>query len=737
MTSAVEPGGPEDELRAEIEFLRRQLAANRGAHHMALADSRLETEEAEAQARDARAAERRRAALLDMGDRMRDGDGPVAMALIAAETVGVALRVERVGFGTMEPDGGGFTIERDWTAPDRPSRTGRFALGSSGSYFAEPVAGGTLAVADAAGEPNRDRLAALGVGAFLLHPVAEDGRLVALLCIDQGTPRPWSTEEVTFARDVAERIRGAIERRRAEEALRGLAASLEHEVEERTRDRDRLWRLSNDIMVVAELDTTIIEINPAWTATLGWTAAELQGVRVVDLVHADDLDRALATFRSLAEGQSLWRFDARLRHKDGRHRWVSWTAAPGEGFVVGVARDVTAEKEQAEERAALEEQLRQSQKMEAVGQLTGGIAHDFNNLLTGITGALDLVRRRLAEGRSGEIERYVGLAMTSAQRAAALTHRLLAFSRRQPLDPRPVDGNHLVASIEELLRRTLGETVVLEIDLADGLWATFCDPHQLENALLNLCINARDAMPDGGTLRVTTSNSRIDLRSARERDMEPGAYVTFTVTDTGTGMPPEVIARAFDPFFTTKPIGQGTGLGLSMIYGFARQSNGHVAIHSEVGRGTTMRLDLPRHAGSGEVAATTEIAEALPTGQGETVLVVDDEDTVRMLVAEVLGEFGYRTLQASDGSAGLEVLRSSARIDLLVTDVGLPGGINGRQVADAGRVLRPDLKVLLMTGYADVAALGHASLEANMHLMTKPFSMEALAVKVRAIIAEG
>ena len=389
------------------------------------------------------------------------------------------------------------------------------------------------------------------------------------------------------------------------------------------------------------------------------------------------------------------------------------------------------------ERERVEDALRQAQKMEAVGQLTGGLAHDFNNLLTGISGSLELLQSRVAQGRIGEVARYVTAAQGAASRAAALTHRLLAFSRRQTLDPVPTNPNRLVAGMEEMIRRTVGPAITLETVLAGGLWPTLCDPHQLENAVLNLSINARDAMPDGGRLTIETANTWLDEPGARERDMAPGQYVAVCVSDTGTGMPPGVIARAFDPFFTTKPIGMGTGLGLSMIYGFAKQSGGQARIYSEVGQGTTVRLYLPRH-GAEEANLLGEQAIAAPP-QAEasaTVLVVDDEPTVRMLVSEVLGELGYATVEAESGPAGLMVIRSGARIDLLVTDVGLPGGMNGRQVADAARALRPGLKVLFITGYADNAAVGNGHLERGMQVMTKPFTMVALAGKVRAMLAE-
>ncbi len=380
--------------------------------------------------------------------------------------------------------------------------------------------------------------------------------------------------------------------------------------------------------------------------------------------------------------------------------------------------------------------LRQSQKMEAVGQLTGGLAHDFNNLLTGITGSLELLRTRAAQGRLAQAEHYIEAALGAAGRAASLTHRLLAFSRRQTLDPKPIDTLRLVTEMEDLIRRTAGPAITVEVLGLEDVWTILVDPSQLENALLNLCINARDAMPDGGRLSIRIANVKLGERDAREHDLPPGPYVSLSVADTGTGMPPEVIAKAFDPFFTTKPIGQGTGLGLSMIYGFARQSGGVVRIASEVGQGTSVSLYLPRHAGPADAAdISTDTADAPRANVGETVLVVDDEPTVRMLVAEVLGDLGYTAIEAADGAAGLTVLRSNARIDLLVTDVGLPNGLNGRQVAEAARQLRPDIKVLFITGYAESSALNQGHLEPGMRVLRKPFSTDELAGRVHDLLA--
>ena len=556
-----------------------------------------------------------------------------------------------------------------------------------------------------------------------------------------GTPRWWDVQVtpilgadgqpaklLSVSRDITER-------KRLETELRHINEHLEQRVAAQTADRDRLWRLSTDIMLVARFNGIIAAVNPAWTVMLGWTERELVGRDMFELIHPDDLDRSADEARTLAQGTTLRGFDNRYRHKNGTYRWIAWMAVPGDDFINAVGRDVTVEKEQAEALRQAEEQLRQSQKMEAVGQLTGGLAHDFNNLLAGISGSLELLQTRMSQGRVNDLDRYIAAAQGGAKRAAALTHRLLAFSRQQILDPKPTNVNRLVTGMEELIRRTAGPAIKLEVVGAAELWTTLIDPGQLENALLNLCINARDAMPDGGRLTIETANKWLDGQTGRERDLTPGQYLSLCVTDTGTGMTPEVIARAFDPFFTTKPVGMGTGLGLSMIYGFARQSGGQVRIYSEVGQGTTMCLYLPRHHGQVDAAdASAELTEAPRAEQGETVLVVDDEPTVRMLVTEVLEDLGYTAIEAADSAAGLRVLRSAVRIDLLVTDLGLPGSMNGRQMADAGRAVRPGLRVLFITGYAENAVVGNGHLEPGMQVLTKPFTMDALASRIRELI---
>jgi PAS domain S-box-containing protein len=488
---------------------------------------------------------------------------------------------------------------------------------------------------------------------------------------------------------------------------------------------------------------------------------ETTGEWWLDHIHPDDRARIFAGIHSVIDGEGTdWTDEYRFRRADGSHADVldrGYVIRDAEGApvrMVGAMLDVSARKvverqleqerqrlvhaveETTAERDRAEDALRQSQKMEAVGQLTGGLAHDFNNLLTGISGALEMMQVRIAQGRVGELEKYSVAAQGAVRRAAALTHRLLAFSRRQTLDPRPTDVNRLVFDVEELIRRTVGPHVEVETVGKAGLWTTLVDPNQLENAIINLCINARDAMPDGGRITIETANKWLDERAGRERDLDAGQYVSICVTDTGTGMAPDVVSRAFDPFFTTKPIGEGTGLGLSMIYGFARQSGGQVRIYTEVGTGTTMCIYLPRHMEAPD--GTPFPPESAPSifvkadgAQAGCILVVDDEPTVRMLVVEVAEDLGYDVLEAFDGQSAMRVIQANPGIDLLITDVGLPGGMNGRQIADASLALRPALKVLFITGYAENAVIGNGQLAPNMALITKPFAMDALAARIR------
>jgi PAS domain S-box-containing protein len=534
------------------------------------------------------------------------------------------------------------------------------------------------------------------------------------------------------------------EAKEAREALERLNETLETQVEQRTRElrlREAHFRgifdSTHQLIGVVGLDGTLLDVNRAALDVIGAEAADVVGQPFWDTPWFALTPNAAEAVRSAIAEAGQGRFVRRetyIRLADGSERIYDFSMKPARDEV-GQVLSLISEAHDITEQRAMEDALRQAHKMEAVGQLTGGIAHDFNNLLAGIVGSLELIQRRVREGRVDTVERFANAAMSSAQRAAALTHRLLAFARRQPLDPRAVDANRLIASMEDLLGRTLGPGIETELVMDAALWRTLCDPNQLESALLNLAINSRDAMPDGGRLVIESANVELGAsQAAALGGLVPRDYVTVAVSDSGTGMAPDVISRAFDPFFTTKPLGQGTGLGLSMVYGFAKQSDGHVSISSEEGRGTKVTLYLPRHDGRADESEETGGSDAaIPALHQERLLVVEDDTVVRELVVEVLRDLGYAPLQASDGKSGLRVLEAPGTIDLLVTDIGLPG-LNGRQLADAARERRPDLKVLFITGYAESAAMAGGFLAPGMEMLTKPFAADALARKVTAML---
>lgn len=697
--------------------------------------------------------ETRQNALLELNDAIRDLTDAGDIAQASAEVLARTMGVSRAGYGTVDTVAETITIARDFNQPGVSSIAGTLAFREHGSYIEDIKRGETVAIDDVALDPRTaataDVLKRISAGSFVNMPLMEQGRVVAMVFVNHATPRHYTDSDLRLMRDVAERVRTATERARSEAALRDSEAQF------------RVFAQATPIQIWASwADGSLYWFNPQVYAYSGLAEGALDGTTGWGkVVHPDDLDWASERWvQALASGQ-VYENEFRIRRHDGVYRTFMVRAEPvhdEEGRIlrwVGSNTDIedlrrqsaelarfneTLEEQVAERTSALmqaEEALRQSQKMEAVGQLTGGIAHDFNNLLAGISGSLELITNRIAQGRHAEVERFTVAAQGAAKRAAALTHRLLAFSRRQTLDPKPTDPNRLIRGMEDLVRRTTGPGIEVEVVAGAGLWPVLIDAHQLENAVLNLCINARDAMPSGGRLTIETGNRWIDARTAKAQDLEPGQYVSICVSDTGTGMAPEVAARAFEPFFTTKPLGEGTGLGLSMIYGFVRQSGGQVRIYSEAGEGAMICLYLPRHFGEVDDADLIPEVEQAPRAQaGETVMVVDDEPTVRMLVAEILHELGYQCIEASDGVAGLKLLQSGARIDLLVTDVGLPGGMNGRQMADAARIDRPDLKVLFITGYAENAVVGNGHLDPGMHVMTKPFAMEALGSRIRELI---
>jgi PAS domain S-box-containing protein len=560
-----------------------------------------------------------------------------------------------------------------------------------------------------------------------------------------------SVSDVATGDAVPERLVGVVEditeQRIAQQKLQQLNETLELRVSERTRELQQsemrfrayfnaspeylyLLRLTQDDQLVFE------DVNPAGAELHGILRSEIIGRTPLQIDSPEAAQSISARVRECFKTGKTLTYEI-TRTIGARPRVaINTIVAPieitgtGHGLALVCGRDLTDQRQ-------VEEALRQSQKMEAIGQLTGGIAHDFNNLLAAVMGSLELMQGRIKQGRLNELDRYVIAAQAASKRAAALTHRLLAFSRRQTLSPELTDVNRLVKSMEDLIRRTIGPELELRVAEGEALWRTPVDQNQLENALLNLCINARDAMPNGGRVTIETENYTFAEREAAERDIQPGQYVALSVTDTGVGMTPEVISRAFEPFFTTKPFGSGTGLGLSMIYGFVRQSGGQVRIYSEVDRGATVCMYLPRFIGEDALPPAVSDTEGTPRAKpGEVVLVVDDEDLVKTIVIEVLADLGYASLEAADGASGLKILHSKARIDLLVTDVGLPGGMNGRQLADAARAVRPHLKVLFITGYAENAVINHGHLEPGMQIMTKPFQVDALGTKIRHMIED-
>jgi PAS domain S-box-containing protein len=495
------------------------------------------------------------------------------------------------------------------------------------------------------------------------------------------------------------------------------------DAEERQKDHDRLWKISQELMLVRDQAGTILSVNPSAKRLLGWDPEEMVGRSVFDFMHPDDRDRTASYVTRQAASSEVIAIQNRYRTADGSYRLFDWRGVTDSGLVHAVGRDITAEHAAEQELRKTEEALRQAQKMDAIGQLTGGIAHDFNNMLAGIIGSLDVIQRRIAAGRFDDITRFIEGAVTSSRRAASLTQRLLAFGRRQALDIRPVEVGKLVWSLHDLLGRTIGEAIDIRVTVDPDVSWVKADAAQLESAILNLAINARDAMPQGGSLEIVVRNQSFSSGTSR---LKPGDYVVVSVADTGTGMSADVITKAFEPFFTTKPLGQGTGLGLSMIHGFMGQIGGDVQIQSTQGRGTIVSMFLPQAQNGQPEQPPAATLPPVFSVQSKTVLVVEDDPAVRMLVVSVLDDLGLKSVVAADGTAGLAILASEVRIDLLMTDVGLPG-MSGRQLAEHAIQCRPGLKILFITGYAEGASIRPADLPSGMRLLNKPFELSLLA----------
>jgi len=539
-------------------------------------------------------------------------------------------------------------------------------------------------------------------------------------------------------------------RREAELALIRLNETLEARVTQAIAER----RLLADVVEATHAFVTIVDLEGNWLAMNSAGAREFErmfgvlpnvGDNLFGLLAGQPEHEAMmrASWAPALAGEEFVAIE-HIEGPDGQThsyelRFNALRNAEGERIgVFQFAYDITERLREQDRFRATEEALRQAQKMEAVGQLTGGLAHDFNNLLAGISGSFEMIGTRLAQGRARDVEKYLTAGQGATRRASALTHRLLAFSRRQTLSPRSIVVNRLMRELVELIQRTVGPAIEVETVAVAGLWPALVDANQLENAILNLCINARDAMPDGGRITIETANRWIDQQTAKAHGLEPGQYVTVCVSDTGCGIEKDILDRVFDPFFTTKPLGEGTGLGLSMVYGFARQSHGHVRIYSEVGQGTMVCLYLPRNLGNeADVEAEPTAPEVLRSTAEKTVLIVDDEPTVRMLVVDALEELGYACAEAGTGAEGIDILRDVGRVDLLITDVGLPGGMNGREVAERAREVVPDLRILFITGYAENAVLNHGHIGHGMEVLTKPFAVNDLVARVDRLLRDG
>ncbi len=811
-----------------------------------------------------RESEERQRFLLELGDRTRHLVDSEAVVAAATQALGERLRAARVAYVEIEEAQDRATILGDWTDGVAAHLPPELRLSDFGGPLIDHLrAGRTLRVHDTATDPRTSgmlaALDAIGVRAIVSVPLLKDGQFVVNLNVHGSAPRSWTDAEVELIEAIAERTWEAVERARAEAALRGSEArlrelneTLEAQVAARTAERDRIWRLTRDLMCVARVDGTLLSVNPAWERLLGWPAASLVGRNAAEIKHPDDRSRTAAELARLAEGHSTLGFEDRYRHRDGTWRWISWMIEPEGELIYCVGRDVTAEREA---RAALEaaeaarreadalyrayfkntpealfligveadggfvveqvnpaheagiglrlddirgrrieevlppevaqrvlgtyrhvietgatyqyrevfdlgsgpqhwdtslvpvrdgkgrisrligssrnvtrqvmaeEALRQAQKMEAVGQLTGGIAHDFNNLLGAVVGSLDLIRRK--PGDIEKVRRFAEAGLAAAERGAKLTGQLLAFSRAQRLELKPVVVAELVQGMRDLLSRTLGPMVRLTFTL-DGDGAVLSDPTQLEMAVLNLAINARDAMVEGGELAIATAPRRM----GRDAELAAGEYVELSVADTGSGMPPEVAARALDPFFTTKEVGKGTGLGLSQVYGVARQAGGTVRIESRPGTGTTVRIYLPRTSSPVQVSNGAEALAAKEAGSAATVLVVDDDPDIRRVLVASLEALGYRVLEAMDGSSGLAAIEEVVP-DLIVLDFAMPG-MNGAEVARVLRERRPDLPIVFASGYADTAAI-EAAAGKDATVLRKPFRVDDL----QAVLSEA
>ena len=673
-------------------------------------------------------------ALEDLSEALRNIENLEELPYRAAEILGQRLLASRVGYGTIDDVAETLHVDRDWTADGIPSLAGVTHLREYGSFIDSLRANQFIAIDDVRKDPRTETAAvaleARNARAFVNVPVVEKGRLVAVLYVNNEAQRAWREDELGLIRDVAERTRAVLQRHRSEVALkqsearyRDLVATLEARVAQRVAERDQLWSLSQDMLARADYSGMMSAVSPAWTRVLGWSETELLSRGYATFMHPDDMGPTLELLKRMGETGLPARFENRISIRDGGWKPIEWTVTPeGDGAnFIAVGRDLSATKAREAELAAAQAALRQSQKMEAMGQLTGGVAHDFNNLLTPIIGSLDMLHRRQVGGPREQ--RLIDGALQSAERAKTLVQRLLAFARRQPLQPTAVDVATLVRDMASLIASTSGPQVQLQTDIAPGLPAAKADLHQLEMAILNLAVNARDAMPEGGCLSFLVQESVLD--DDLPSGLPHGHYVRLAVADTGVGMDDATARRATEPFFSTKGIGKGTGLGLSMVHGLVSQLGGSMTIVSRPGQGTTVELWLPVSADSAEPIErlANDMHQALRAG---VALLVDDEEIVRNSTADMLVELGYQVIEAASATEALALIENGLQFDLLLTDHLMPG-MTGTDLARRVRRRWPRHPVLVVSGFAE--ADGVAS---DIPRLTKPFRQADLARSLAA-----
>ena len=679
--------------------------------------------------------------LLQLDRTLRQLEDPGEILSFSAQLLGQQLKAQQVACFDIGQQLHYATLQHAWSDGLAPGAAGEYFLGEfAARLVAELEADRPVAVDEVARDARTASPAALatfarlGIAAFLNIPIVKDGRLVAIFVVHSRQARAWQAQETALAVQVAERVWASLLRAQAEAQLRALSADIERQVAERTREFSLTWRVSPDLLAVLNLEGRFEHLNPAWQATLGWSDDEIRSMPFMSLIHPDDHERTLVVWQAALRGQPALRFENRYRDKQGDWHWLSWVAVPEDGKIYCSARDVTEDKAAAQALRTAQESLDhsvsallQSQKLEALGKLTGGVAHDFNNVLQIISGNLQLLQMTM--GSDPQAAKRIASSSAAVERGAKLSAQLLAFARRQPLKPLVTDLKALLHATEDLLRRAVGETVDTELHVADDAWQVLIDPNQLENVILNLAINARDAMDGRGRLAVTLRNCTLD----GSEDLAPGQYVQLAITDTGSGIAPELLDKIFEPFFTTKKEGEGTGLGLSMAYGFLKQSGGHIRAESTPGAGTTFRIYLPR-----SLEGVTELPLQLSgpvLGGKETILVVEDDLQVQTTVVDMLLGLGYEVLKASDGQSALDIISGGQQADLLFTDVVMPGPLASTELARLARVLQPDMAILFTSGYTQDAIMHGGRLDAGVELLSKPYRREDLARRIRHLLA--